>query len=874
VWVAVVLALVTLGYVLYQIRGYRLLCQQHRHLRDVKAGQRQVYRGLEVCQSCYDALLTRVPYAVRPAPYAADDERAIALWADLSERMALLCQRLRPLELSARPRLALLSLLGNRYHRQLAAVRRDLAFAHSLRGDLADLERLMDELQALLARLADKPEEVRRAFADLQGMAEALGEEIELEQRAGMESLVPLAFEVQAVRARAMEWVERLRCAGPAQAPQMAIDAEALRPQLLARLTELYGQAGGIAGVHDQVLRALERLDAALQAIDARLAALRPALAEALRPPVAALHQSRAALKARYKERDLRTYEEISQQAWSLVAKARSLDRQDSRLAEADERAIGALEGCTRALAELQQELAAEREASQVQLDLSEAALGRAASHTARMSRLLACKQGIRLVSDPAAIAAVHGEVERLAAVCQHELGLARDSLEAWQSQRRGMQELIARLDSSAADHERITRAWQELQTYNPANWPQLEADWYESYCREREAILAGGSEMRARLGRGRVLQSAGAGLQARCEQLAEQWQRLLLEGQRVTVALARVQALERQLREGLAALRPEVEAVAAVEQKLPSTLEAARELRELCRDLLTGYRRVEEEARWLARSDMQRLRDEGIAHLHEQLAMYRLSYAQLVEGERVALKRQLALLWEQWEPLEQRMAKASPATEIARRELARRWEALVQASRSLPSDLGQVLELSGQADVLAQNVGRAREEFQAERESVRRAEVDLAHERWAAAQVRESVPKLLRHPHPQVVDEEWARSTHAWRKAEDLLRRLEARHGVGPYLARLDEVVTQYREARARGHSALVRLLRYALLEDPDGMHEACLPLGRRWGRLGVTAREAHIRDLLSELEEAGQLRRLVDRVGSYLAGRAGEAG
>ncbi len=867
--VAVVLStLAILGYVLYQVRAYRLLVRRHQDLQELRAGQRRVYRDLESLQSCCEALVGRVPHAVRPAPYTSDDERAIALGSELGQRLEGLRSQLRPLASRPYPRLAPGPLLSGRFARELRAVEGELQSGERFRSDLARAETLLEALEVVLACLARKPAAVQRAFADLQALAEALGQEIQVEHERGTQGLAPLVFEAHAVRAGALEWAERLGTAKEATAAEAAIEGEALRPQLLSRLHDLYSRAGSIAGVRDQALRGQERLTAALGTVEARLAGLRPALAHALQPALASLQSSRADLAKRYAEHDTEGYQQLSQQAWTLVANARSLDQQIVGLAEADQCAVLAFEGCELALAAVQQQVAEERAASRAQLDLSEAAVERLARDTAEARDLLG-RVGDELAGNPAAITAALREVEHLAAKCRQQQEAAALELAAWRSQRERVEGVLTRLEQSDADDKRLAQGWQQLQGYNKANWQEVDPGWYDAYGVEREAVMAAAAAIRAEMASGQVMQSAGVELQGRTEELEKRWQKLLQEGQRVLGALARVRSLERQVQEGIAALRAELQVAASTEQELPWDAAAADEMRATAHDLLSLYRRLEDDARWPARADFQQLRDGVLARLHEQLAVFRLSYDQLGASERAALKRRLALVWEHWEPLRQRLARATPATDIDYRELGRRWEALLGKARQPSGSLRQVLDLRDRVDQLSRDMAGAERDFQTEREAVREAEVRLAQGRRAAVQLRDAVPRLLARAHPQVVDEEWERSTKAWRKAEAMVRQLAPQRRAHLFLASLDEAAAAYQEARARARSALVRAVRYALLEDPEGMQQACAGLGRRWERLGVTAREAHIRDLLDELEQVGQVGRLADQVANHFAGR-----
>lgn len=867
------LILLVLGYALYQVRGYRLLCNGYRRLRDLKASQRQVYRDLEGLQTSCSALLARVPSAARPAPYTADDERIIALRAKLLERLAGLHRQIRPLEPGSQPAFTLRRFLGGRFWPALRAAERELIYARSLRRELAQAQTLARELEALLANLDRRPQEVVRALADVQALAGLLAEDLaggEQQGKAGLASLIP---EVQAVRAEAAQWAARLAVAPAAEAPQVAIEAEALRLGLLARLAGLHGQAESIAGAHDQALGGQVRLDAALQESAAHLAALRPELAAALRPALQALGDRRGELVARYADHNVLAYRDVAQQAWVLMAQARSLDQQIAGLAEMDRQAVQAVEECIQVAKELRRQLDEERGASAVLLDQSEAALERVERATARLRDLAAGKVA-KLPADCALLAAWLGEVEAQADLCRKEQAAALEGLVSWQALHQRIEQILARLAATTADHERLTRAWRDLQGYSPANWPELQADWYDRYVQERRRILAAAEEIQKAMAGGQAKQSAVGQLVAAGEALAGRWQALWRDGQDVLVVLGQVQAVERQVQEGIAALQADVAAVAGAEEELPAEMAAAAELRDLGHDIVEWYRELCQEAQQPAQADLRRLRDEALTGLHEQLAMHRLSYVQLVDSERAALRRQLAQLWEQWEPFNQRLAKATPASKVDRRAFRRSWAALVLAARAPLLNLQQALELRTQAEGLARAVAAAQQEFQAERETVRQAEQRLAQVRRAATHLRESLPRLLAHPHPMLVSEEWERSNKAWRKGESILRRLEPQRSVPLYLERLDEVVGHYEEARSRARSALARLLRYAFLENPEGMHEVCLPMGPDWGRLGVTAREEHICKLLLELEQNGLIGQLAEQVGNYFAARRAASG
>ncbi|MDI7276374.1 MAG: hypothetical protein QME94_10370, partial [Anaerolineae bacterium] len=735
--------LAILGYVLFQVRGYGLLRAGHRSLRDLRADQRQVYRRLETLQRSYAALLPRLPTSPRPEPYAHDDGRALALSAELRGILDVLRTRVRPPDLLPSPSLAVGLLLAGRYWRELASVRRELAYCRGLREDIERAEGLLDEMESVLGRLARKPLELRERFGDLEALAEALAEEIAAERQRGTEGLQPLVAEANAVRATAAEWGRRLAEAGP-EAARGVVEAEALRPQLLARLSGLYAQAGRVAGIHDQALRALERLDAAQQEIEARLTQLRPPLAEALRAGLHGLQQSRESLAARYGEHDAAAYLEVSQQAWTLVARARSLARQLGRLAEADQRAAQAATRCEEGVVTLRERLARQQTECPVRLDLSAHALERVAQRNAQLQNLWQQATRAAETADGAVILSLLGEVEALAAACRQEQEEALAELLSWRSRWQRIQEVLRRLEASTAEHERLTRAWGDLQGYNRANWPHVEADWYEGYARERAEILAAAAELREHLAGGQATQSAGAELVGRCEALAQRWQRLLYGGQQVMAALSSAQEAERQVQEGVTALLTDLQALEAVDRELPPDLDGAAALRALGQEIMASYRELAERARSAASYDLRQLREEGIGGLRQQLAIHGLSYAQILENERAGLKRRLAELWERWEPLSQRLAKASPATEIDCRGLVGRWEALVQAARGTPVRVAQVLQLRATVEELAEEMAEAQRQFQAERERVRQAELAVARERRTALRLRESVPRLL----------------------------------------------------------------------------------------------------------------------------------
>ncbi len=874
IWALALSALAVLTYVLYQLLGFRLLRRSHERLRALRGCQRQVYRRLEVLQRRSEELAARVPHAIRPAPYASDDSKAIATHRALRALLEGLRQRLRPLDVGPYPQLALTPFLTNSYWLRLRAAAAEVAFGEGQERELAQAEALADELEAILAGMARKPLEVERGLADLQILAEALAQELAREEQRGTEGLAPLVFDIQAVRASALAALERLRATDAAEVAQVAIEAEALRPQMLDRLAELQARAERVAGMHDQALGGQERLAQALAATEAQVAALRPVLAEAVRPALESLQKQRQTLAARYREHDLAAYQDVVQQAWMLLAQARSLEQRIGRLAEADVRGAQAIAECRRAVADLRQRVEEECEQSRVDLDLSQTALKRAEQCVAQLESLWALEPQGKGPLDLVGATTVLGQAEVLAARCRHEYKSAWEALSAWQARRRRIDEILTRLDAAAADHERLSWTWQELQRFHRANWSQVDAGWYDTYARTYREIMGAAYGLRSLLSAGQAKESASGDLQSQCEALEQRWRGLLHEGQGIISSLGRAQAAQRQVLEGLSALRPDVQTVAAVEEEIPPGMASAKPLHQLSNDILTYYRSLEDEALRPERADYRRLRDEKLVRLREQLANHRLSYARLLEAEWSELKRRLLALWEQWQPLNQRLEKAVPASGIDRQRLEKRWDALAQAGHSTAKSLKQIAELMAQADLLAQDVAAARSQFDAERKAVRDSEQRLASTRAIADRWRGYLPTLLRYPHPRVVGEEWDRSTKAWRKSEGLLRVLEPHRGVGLYVARMEEAAKQYEEAGVRARSAFVRLLRYAFLEDPDGLHEACLPLGPAWGSIGVTAREEHIRELMADLERAGEVGRLVERVEGYYASRNSASG
>lgn len=868
-WALAIGFLVILGYVLYQGLGFQALRRRYGRLCELRAGQRQFYRAVEGLHRRSEGLLARVPSTARPAPYAADDEQAKALGAALTSRLAQLRLGLRSPEAGPPPRLAFLQLVGGRYWARTRALGRELSLAESQRRELARATALADQLGLVLEAAARKPLELQRAWSDMLAMAEILARDIQREQQRGTEGLLPLASEAQALRASATERVERLRTAPPPEAVRTTIDAEASRPEFLARLVDLQARAESISGVHNRALGGQERLDQILAALHSELVELRPPMAEALRAQAAALQRARRDLQARYARHDAAAYEEVARQAATLMTQAYSLMREAQRLAEADGEAGQMVGQALRDAAELQQQLQEEQQRSRVRLDLSEAAAARAEQYAARLQSLWENGPNGKLPKDQAGATTMLGQIGALAEDCRQALAAARETLAAWRAQRERLESVLARLAASAAEHPRLAEAWHSLQGYARSNWPQVPAGWYDGYLRARDELLAATSQIEGALAGGQVLESSAEDLLSRCRVLEQRWRELAYDGRQVTVALSRAQAVERQVLEGLAALRPEVQTVAKIEQELPAELTAAAELQELSNEILTSYRALEDEAARRNLADYRRLRDEGMARLQEQVAQHKIAHARLLDSERLALKRQLVRIWSRWEPLSQKLAKATPASAIDAQALARRWEKLMRAGRGPLGSLREILALRAEADELLGDVSAAAAQFDSEREAVREAEQAVAFQRRAAGQLREHLQRLLAQPHPAVVGEEWDRATKAWGRGEALLRNLEPRSPVAQYLAQLTAAIAEYQEARLRGRSALVRMLRYAFLEDPDGMSEVCRPLGRRWGQIGVTAREEHIRDLLADAEQAGQVESLVQRVSTYLDSR-----
>jgi len=863
-WLGGALALGGLAFILYQASGFQFLRNRWQRLAQLKANQRQVYRDLEVLQGRASVLVARVPPSARPAPYAADDAHALALKADLEAALAQLRRDVRALAVGPAPALNLFHFLSGAYWRRLRAVEAELAYAEAQRRQVATAQDQVAALSAVLAAMARKPLEVQRGLAELQAMAETLAEEIAAEERRGTGGLVALSYEVQAVRASAMDWSERLRAAPERDAPQIAIDAEALRPLLMIKLWDLLERAQKIAGLHDQALDWRTKFEAALAAVDERLGALPPAFAAGLAPAAAALHEEQKALAARYGEQSEAAYQEVARRAWVLTAEARALERQARRLSEEERAVRAAVAACTEALANLKSEVDAEEQRSGIRLDLCQALLQRAERSTDNLRQVWADEVQTGQPPDTASALARLRQVRDLAEACRRQQDACAQGLAAWRALYRRVEEVLQRLERSVPEHERLRRAWRELLRYNPTNWPQVRADWYDHYTATRQRLLEQAAAIRAELVAGRVAESQGSELRNRCEELDQRWQELLHEGQGVVMALGRVRAAERQAQEAVRALHADVERVTAAMLELPPAQTLA-ELRDLGHRIASEFEQLDDQVRHPDQADFTRLREEAVPGLRALLAEYEQASARLLEAERAALKDEMATLWEQWEPLGQKLSKAMPPSEVDAPGLQKRWDDLVQLTRGAPPGLKQALELRARAVALAGEVAQAQARFQAEREAVREAEQRVALARRKAIQLRERMPNLLRRAHPQIVDEEWERSSKAWAEADALLRDLPPRLTAGPYCHRLDEAARLYEEAHARARSALTRLVRYAFLEDPEGMREACRPLGRRWARLGVTAREQQIHDLLAELEKAGQVERLLERVGEH---------
>jgi len=863
-WLGGALALGGLAYILYQASGFQLLRNRWQRLAQLKAGQRQLYRDLEVLQGRASALLARVPSSARPAPYATEDARALALKAELEARLTRLRRDVRALAMGPAPGLNLFHLLSGAYWRRLRAVQAEVAFGEAQRREVSAAEDLVARLANVLAAIARKPQEVQRGLAELQAMAETLAEEIAAEERRGTGGLVALGYEVQAVRANAMDWSERLRVAQERDLPQIAIDAEALRPLLMIKLWDLLDRARKIVGLHDQALDWQSKLDAALAAVDERLGALPPAFAGVLLPAARTLREEQKALTARYGEQSEAAYQEVARRAWVLTAEARSLDRQARRLSEAEGSARAAVAACEQAMATLKGQVDAEEQRSGVRLDLCQALLRRAERSTANLRQVWAGEVETGQPPDAASALARLRKVEDLAEACRREQEACAQALAAWQALYKRVEQVLHRLEHSAPEHERVRRAWRELVRYHPANWHQVQPDWYDRYTTERQRLLEETAAIRAELAAGNVVESRGSDLRSRCEELDQRWQELLHEGQGVVMALGRARTAERQAQEAVRALQADVERVAAAGRELPP-VEVVAELREIAQAIAAEYEKLDDQVRHPDQADFARLREEAVPRLRELLANHEQTRVRLLEGERSALKDEMAALWEQWEPLSRRLSKAMPPSEVDVAALQKRWDELAQLSRSVPPGLKQAIALRARAAALAGDVAQAQARFEAEREAVREAEQQVALERRKAIQLRERMPSLLKRAHPQVVEEEWERSNKAWAEADALLRDLPPSLTAEPYCARLHQAAQLYQEAHARARSALTRLVRYAFLEDPEGMREACRPLGRRWAHLGVTTREQQIQDLVGELEKAGQVERLLERVGEH---------
>ncbi len=865
-WAGALAALALVGYTLYQASGFTLLANRWRRLSELKAGQRHLYRALEALQRRAEGMLAHVPSTVRPAPFAAEDEQAIALSAQLRERLGELREELRPLDPGPRPSLNPVQIaLGGHWWR-LKEVEEELRFGEAQRRALEAAEGLAGELAAALAALARKPLELQRSLAELQAMAEALGDDIAAEERRGTAGLVSLIYEVQALRKGAMEWAERLRTARGPEAAQVAVEAAALHDLLSVKLWQLLERAQRVIGVHNRALDWQHKVEEALSRGEAELASLRAGVASVLRSLARALRREQEALAARYGEHHETAYQDVAQQAWALAARARTFAAHARRLAEAEHAAAQAVAGCDQAAASLEAEVAEEERRSNVKLDLCRALLARAQRALADLHQMWDVElEGLRPADEATALAALR-KVEGLAVACREVQDACHRSLAAWQAQRKRIEGVLERLQASAAEHQRLRGDWRQLRLYDGRNWPQVDAGWYDRYLAERQAILEAAAEVSATLAGGRVAESGGSELRSRCEALDLRWQALLHEGQGLTAALHQVEAVERQVQEGVRALRADVEGVATALAELPTSEPSLGELRARGQRVIDAYRALDEEARHPERTCFAHLRDSALPALQADLAAYRAGYAQAVEREWAQLKSRVDALWQGWEALAARLAKAVPASAVDRAALQQRWQALRLAVRGAPVGLKQALDLAGEASTLAGMLAEAQATFQAEREMVRLAEQRLAHERRQAAQLRDHLPDLLRHAHAQVVGEEWQRSTRAWDRAEALLRQLEQQQGVRDYVALLDQAVELYVDAHSRARSALVHLVRYAYLEDPEGMRTACEPLGQRWSRLGVTAREHQIGDLLGEVERSGQMARLLQRIGQHL--------
>jgi hypothetical protein len=854
--------LLILVYVLYQLLGYRRLRRVYGHLCELKTSQRQAGRRAEVLQRRGASLANLTPLTVRPAPYAEGDTQAMALRNDLGTRLEALRVLVRPLETGPQPVLRASHLLTHRYWLQLRKVEEEVAAGERQLQDLARAEAVVDELDRVLAALARKPLEVQRGLADVQALATALVQDIQQEEERGTGGMAPLAFDVQAVRSSAQESMERLRTARTPDAPSLAIEAEGLRRNLLSKLADVQSRAEGISDVHDRALTGQERLEKLLQAVQKQIAGLRPALVSSLQPQLAPLQQAQQTLALRYLRHDPESYQAVAQDALANLAQAHSLSQHVQRLAEADGRAMTQVQACREAFAEVQGLVEQEQGRSPTRLDVTLPAMQCFQTAIGQLQSLW--EQGVEAlaIDDPAAITTLLGQVEALVGLCRQEEGVTRTALSAWQAERARIRQVADQIEGTGAAHERLAQAWHGLQRYARANWSGLPADWFEYYMRQRNGLLAEAAQVRAALDSGQVSEANVGPVVQRCEDMAARWQALLQEGERVVEALGRVQTLERQAVEGVSELRPAVLATLRLEPELKADVSSGPDLCRMASDILASFRDLEDRSRRPGTTDLAQLCGRDLPALQEQLADHKQSYVRLLERERAALKRQLLLAWEQWEPLRQRLMKAVPTSDIDAHDLEKRWGALMHAARQPLTGLAAALDLKAQTGQLTQDVAAAQERFDIERRLVREAEQALAQERRTASLLHEIVPNLLNHAHPQVVDEEWERSTRAWRKSESLLRQLEPRKGIQAYMAAVTEATTQYQESHVRARSALSRLLRHGFLEDPEGMNEVCRPLGARWGHLGLTAREEHIQELLGEAERSGNLARLAERV------------
>ncbi|MGQ9681192.1 MAG: hypothetical protein ACUVX9_01510 [Anaerolineae bacterium] len=872
-WLGGLAGMVAVTYVARQWRAYARLRQHWARLRDLRAGQRQVYRSLESLREYSEFLLSRVPAAARPAPYDEGDRQLLAAGAQLRARLEALRSEVRPLMTGACPAWSPLALITGRYASLEREILQQVALARRLRQEIAQTQALADELETLLSRQAHKPQDVQQAFADVLALAEALIEEVELQQRSGIEGLEMLRQQAQELRSSAEAWVLRLGQAIGAVAAEAAIEGEALRPELLARIMALYGQVGGIAGVQNQALRALERLATAMNSIAERAAALRPPLRQVLEAGLGDMRQRQQALQARSATHEPASYQMVAQEAWALVAEARAYDRDLQQLTGRDLRLSETVAESERAVNSLQDAVAAEERRFPVALDIIRSGIARLQNLVAQMHALrdaVGCRPGAR----PADVLDTLAGAENLSGIVEREGAQLKAQLEIWQAQRATCEGVIAQWREGLGMEAALVHIVQELQAYHRSNWSQLPEGWHADW-RARWADLRADLEgALTTLDSGQLVQSSAGEWLATMAALGARWQGLSREAAHAKMVLGRAQAAERQVLEGLAALRLDIDAAATALADLPAGSPLAGELGAAARSILSSYDDLMARARDRSTADYRRLREEGLAQIHEQLAIYRLTHERLLGEDRASLRAPLTALWERWEPLSERLARAVPATQVDYASLSRRWEVLVNNARRDVVSMGQLVALKAEVDALSRDVAQAEADFAAERERVHEAEVELAKERRSALQLRECLPNLLSHPHPQVVDEEWARSTRAWQKAEFAVRHLEPRRSLSGYLERVAEAAKAYRDARERARSAMVRLLRYAILEDPEGMREACLPMGDGWRQLGMTAREGHIRNLLADLEQAGQVGRLAERVSAFLLRRTGAAG